>query len=175
MSASKRKSFFVLAALCLASLCLAKDISITCVPASEGENYAIEFDWHGMDAQKIERLVAVPLEEKLRALENVVSVLSVCENSKCKTDVSFEKKIRPRSKAIFPARGPCPKLFCSRPFWEILSLGFCAPWPLFSCFGFRRNFASLPKRIHLRSPGQLNPFFYSPILLAPKKRFSCQR
>lgn len=103
MSASKRKSFFVLAALCLASLCLAKDISITCVPASEGENYAIEFDWHGMDAQKIERLVAVPLEEKLRAFENVVSVLTVCENSKCKTDVSFEKSERSACFEVFAA------------------------------------------------------------------------
>ena len=103
MAASKRKSFFVLAALCLASLCLAKDISITCVPASEGENYAIEFDWHGMDAQKIERLVAVPLEEKLRALENVVSVLTVCENSKCKTDVSFEKSERSACFEVFAA------------------------------------------------------------------------
>ena len=88
---SKKQAAFVFAALIALSLYLAKDISLTCAPAAACENYTVEFDWFGMDAQKIESLIAVPLEEKIGALENLISVSTVCEYSKCKASASFYK------------------------------------------------------------------------------------
>ena len=100
---SRRKAFFVLAALC--SLCLysLKDLRLTCVPPAAFESYAVEFDWFGMDAEKIERAIAIPLEEKIGGLENLVCVSSVCEWSKCKTSAVFLKAKRPAFFALSAA------------------------------------------------------------------------
>ena len=91
---SGRQALFVLLALVAASLYLAKGLSITCVPPSEKEFYTVEFEWFGMDAEKIERLVALPLEEKIGGLEKLVSLSTVCEWSKCSASAVFEKSGR---------------------------------------------------------------------------------
>ncbi len=87
----KKKRIFILAALSILSLYSAKDIQVSCVPASGRENYSVEVEHFGVDAQTIEREIAIPLEEKIFSLENLLSVQTICEYSKCRANVSFEK------------------------------------------------------------------------------------
>lgn len=87
----KKKPLFILAALSILSLYSAKDLQVTCVPAGERENYSVEVEYFGMDAQKIERTIAIPLEEKISSLDKLICVQTVCENSKCSVNAAFEK------------------------------------------------------------------------------------
>ena len=89
---SKKKAAFFLAALTVLSLYSIKNLSISCIPPSAWENFCVEFEWFGMDAEKIERTIAIPLEEKIRGLENLVSVSMVCEYSKCYANAIFYKE-----------------------------------------------------------------------------------
>ena len=88
---SKKRAALALAALLLAALHSVKNIRLTRVAPSERENWTVEFEWFGMDAEKIEKLVSIPFEEKACKLEKLVSISSICENSKCVASLVFEK------------------------------------------------------------------------------------
>lgn len=88
---SKIKASFALICLLLLSAYSLKNIRLTKSAPSEYENYTVEFEYFGMDAEKIEKLVAIPFEEKAAKLEGLVSVSSVSEYSKCAANLIFEK------------------------------------------------------------------------------------
>lgn len=88
---SKKRSMFALAALLVLALYSIKDLSISRASPSANENYAVQVDYFGMDAEKIEKLVAIPLEEKIASLDNLLQFSTSCENSKCVASVSFCK------------------------------------------------------------------------------------
>lgn len=87
----KKKDLFVLAALATLSLYSIKNLGVTCVPAAAYESFCVELEYFGMDAEKIERTIALPLEEKISSLENLASVWTCCEYSKCAANLIFEK------------------------------------------------------------------------------------
>ncbi|MCR5045239.1 MAG: efflux RND transporter permease subunit [Treponema sp.] len=87
----RKKAFFILAALAVLSLYSLKNLNVTSVPASAQEDFSIEINWFGMDAEKIERTLAIPLEEKIRQMEDLTKITFICEYSKCAASLSFSK------------------------------------------------------------------------------------
>ena len=97
---SKIKASFALLCLTFLSIYSLKNLRLTKAAANEYENYAVEFEWFGMDAEKIEKLVAIPFEEKISKLPGLVSARSTCEHSKCVASLVFEKGKRPSYAAV---------------------------------------------------------------------------
>ena len=97
---SKINASFTLLCLTFLSIYSLKNLRLTKAAASEYENYAVEFEWFGMDAEKIEKLVAIPFEEKISKLPDLVSASSTCEHSKCVASLVFEKGKRPSYAAV---------------------------------------------------------------------------
>ena len=86
-------AFFVFAAVTVCLIACALRIEI-------GESYdgrytvfSVEFDYYGVDADKIERLVTIPLEEKILPLAELVELNSSAENGKSTTTAYFNKKV----------------------------------------------------------------------------------
>ncbi|MBO7123510.1 MAG: efflux RND transporter permease subunit [Treponema sp.] len=100
---SKTKAGFALLCLAFLSVYSLKNLRLSKAPPSECENYAVEFEWFGMDAEKIEKLVAMPFEEKISRLPGLVSASCVCERSKCVASLVFEKSERPSYAAVSAA------------------------------------------------------------------------
>lgn len=100
---SKTKAGFALLCLAFLSIYSLKNLRLTQATPSEYENYAVEFEWFGMDAEKIEKLLALPFEEKISRLPGLVSVSLSCEHSKCLASLVFEKSKRPSYAAVSAA------------------------------------------------------------------------
>lgn len=86
-------AFFVFAAVTVCLIACALRIEI-------GESYdgrytvfSVEFDYYGVDADKIERLITIPLEEKILPLAGLVELDSSAENGKSTTTAYFNKKV----------------------------------------------------------------------------------
>ncbi len=86
-----RALFFIFAALTAFSIYSLKDISFNCSGAARNDFYSIEFEYFGMDAFQIEKIIAIPLEEKLRELPGIENIKSVCNYSKCMLNVEVAK------------------------------------------------------------------------------------
>lgn len=112
LDGKKRKAFFCMAALCAISAYSIKNLSVACVPAARHETCSVEFEWFGMDAKELERLVAVPLEEKLRSLENLITVATSCEYSKCVANATF---LKGKKSARFAASAAAQEVFQTLP------------------------------------------------------------
>jgi HAE1 family hydrophobic/amphiphilic exporter-1 len=54
--------------------------------------YRIRFEYFGMDAPEMEKLIAAPLEERLSALGNIAEIRSVCEYALAETTVFFNRE-----------------------------------------------------------------------------------
>ncbi|MDR2375741.1 MAG: efflux RND transporter permease subunit [Treponema sp.] len=54
--------------------------------------YRIRFEYFGMDAPGMERLVAAPLEERISALGNIAEIRTVCEYALAETTVFFNRE-----------------------------------------------------------------------------------
>ena len=89
---ANKRAVFVLAALAILSLYAIKGLYVTCVPPQAYESVLVEFEWFGMDATEIEKKIAIPLEEKIRTMQNLVSVQTTCEYSKCSSSALFYKE-----------------------------------------------------------------------------------
>ncbi|MBR5095600.1 MAG: efflux RND transporter permease subunit, partial [Treponema sp.] len=100
---SKIKASFALLCLTFLALYSLKNLRLSKAAPSEYENYAVEFEWFGMDAEKIEKLVAIPFEEKISKLPGLVSASSTCEHSKCAASLVFEKNKRSSYAALSAA------------------------------------------------------------------------
>ena len=74
---NKTKAAFALACLAALSIYSLKNLRFATAVPSETENYVVEFEWFGMDAEKIESLVAVPFEERAAKLEGLAAISSV--------------------------------------------------------------------------------------------------
>lgn len=92
---SKKKAAFVLFAMTLLSSYSIKNIRLSRAAPSAKEYYTVEFEWFGMDAQRMEKEVAIPFEEKAAKLPRLLAASSVCERSNCVTSLVFEKGKRP--------------------------------------------------------------------------------
>lgn len=88
---SKTKAYFALICILLLSVYSLKNIQLTRSAPSEYEKFTVEFEYFGMDAEKIEKIVAIPFEEKAAKLEGLISIRSVSEYSKCAASLTFEK------------------------------------------------------------------------------------
>ena len=88
---NKTKAAFALACLAALSIYSLKNLRFATAVPSETENYVVEFEWFGMDAEKIESLVAVPFEERAAKLEGLAAISSVSEYSRCLISLAFEK------------------------------------------------------------------------------------
>ncbi|MCR5046695.1 MAG: efflux RND transporter permease subunit [Treponema sp.] len=88
---SKKKAFFVLAALSILSVYSLKNLKITCQPASAKEYFSVHIDWFGIDAEKIERMIAIPLEEQIHQMEKLIDFSTACEYSRCVVNLTFLK------------------------------------------------------------------------------------
>lgn len=99
---SKIKASFALLCLTFLAIYSLKNLRLSKAAPSEYENYAVEFEWFGMDAEKIEKLVAIPFEEKISKLPGLVSASSTCEHSKCAASLVFEKNERSSYQALPP-------------------------------------------------------------------------
>lgn len=53
--------------------------------------YAVKFEYFGMDSSEMERLITIPLEEKLMVLPDLLEMRSVSEYSKSNVSVYFSK------------------------------------------------------------------------------------
>ncbi|MDR1025074.1 MAG: efflux RND transporter permease subunit, partial [Treponema sp.] len=54
--------------------------------------YRIRYEYFGMDAPGMEKLIAAPLEERISALGNIVEIRTVCEYGLTETTVSFNRE-----------------------------------------------------------------------------------
>jgi HAE1 family hydrophobic/amphiphilic exporter-1 len=54
--------------------------------------YRIRFEYFGMDAPGMEKLVAIPLEESVSALGNIAEIRTVCEYALAETTVFFNRE-----------------------------------------------------------------------------------
>jgi multidrug efflux pump subunit AcrB len=54
--------------------------------------YRIRYEYFGMDASGMEKLIAAPLEERISALGNIAEIRTVCEYGLTETTVSFNRE-----------------------------------------------------------------------------------
>lgn len=87
----KKAAALSLAALVVLSAFSLKGLDLSCRVPSKEDFFSVEFEYFGIDAEQIEKIIAEPLEEKIRAIENLSSLATTCEYSKCTTTASFKK------------------------------------------------------------------------------------
>lgn len=88
---SKTKATFALLCMLLLSIYSLRNIRLTKSAPSEYENYTVEFEYYGMDAERMEKLISIPFEEIATKLDGLVSISSESEYSKSVTRLVFEK------------------------------------------------------------------------------------
>ena len=88
---SKTKATFALLCMLLLSIYSLRNIRLTKSAPSEYENYTVEFEYYGMDAERMEKLISIPFEEIAAKLDGLVSISSESEYSKSVTRLVFEK------------------------------------------------------------------------------------
>ena len=86
-------AFFVFAAVTVCLIACALRIEIGESHDGRYTVFSVEFDYYGVDADKIERLVTIPLEEKILPLAGLVELDSSAENGKSTTTAYFNKKV----------------------------------------------------------------------------------
>lgn len=87
----KKAAALLLAVLVLISAFSLKRLDISCRVPNKEDVFSVEFEYFGMDAEQIEKVIAEPLEEKISAIENLTRLTTTCEYSKCTTTAAFKK------------------------------------------------------------------------------------
>lgn len=87
----KKAAALLLAALVLISAFSLKGLDISCRVPNKEDVFSVEFEYFGIDAAQIEKIIAEPLEEKISAIENLAHLTTTCEYSKCTTTAAFKK------------------------------------------------------------------------------------
>ncbi|MDE7290632.1 MAG: efflux RND transporter permease subunit [Treponemataceae bacterium] len=87
----KKAAALFLAALVLISAFSLKGLDISCRVPNKEDVFSVEFEYFGIDAAQIEKIIAEPLEEKISAIENLAHLTTTCEYSKCTTTAAFKK------------------------------------------------------------------------------------
>ena len=89
---SPKKAFFIL-------IIISVILTIAAVQMEFGESkdgtyivYSIEFEYFGTDSEKMEKIITVPLEEKIMAMNGVIEFRSVVQYAKSITSVYFSKR-----------------------------------------------------------------------------------
>ncbi|MBP3709571.1 MAG: efflux RND transporter permease subunit [Treponema sp.] len=86
-------AFFILATITVMLAYIAFHIEIGEIRDARYTVFSIRFDYYGMDAHQIERLITIPLEEKIMPLSGLVELRSSVEYSKSVTTAYFNKNI----------------------------------------------------------------------------------
>lgn len=89
----KKLVFFIFATITLISLVISKELKIGQSEDNRYTIYSIRFEYYGMDATEMERIITIPLEEKITSLNDLLEIRSVAEYGKSITTVYFNKKI----------------------------------------------------------------------------------
>ena len=76
---------FIFLIISLFFLYSARDIKLGNVENSKYAVYSIRFEYFGMDAENIERIITVPLEEKISCMSNLLELRSTVEYGKSLT------------------------------------------------------------------------------------------
>ncbi len=87
----KKAAALSLAGLVVLSAFSLKRLDLSCRVPNKEDVFSVEFEYFGIDAEQIEKIIAEPLEEKIRAIENLSSLSTTCEYSKCMATASFTK------------------------------------------------------------------------------------
>lgn len=84
-------SFFILSAFTIIFILSALRIQIGIENESKYNTYTIEFNYYGVDAQRIEQIITKPLESKIMSLSDILEIRSNIEFGKSITSVYFKK------------------------------------------------------------------------------------
>ena len=79
----------IFSAITILALYSAKNLKVDSDQNSMQNVYEIRFEYFGMDAAQIEKIVTVPLEEKLRKIHGVSEIKSTCSQNQSSTYVCF--------------------------------------------------------------------------------------
>lgn len=88
---------FVFLILSLIFLFAGRKISLGNTQSSKYAVYSIRFEYFGMDAPFIEKLITIPLEERIGGMNDLLEMRSSVEYGKSVTTVYFNKKINSRN------------------------------------------------------------------------------
>lgn len=94
-----KKTFilFVFLSISLIFLFSGRNIELGNSANSKYAVYSIRFEYFGMDAANIERIITIPLEEKISCMSNLLELRSTVEYGKSTTTAYFSKKIKSRN------------------------------------------------------------------------------
>ena len=94
-----KKTFilFVFLSISLIFLFSGRNIELGNSSNSKYAVYSIRFEYFGMDAENIERIITIPLEEKISCMSNLIELRSTVEYGKSTTTAYFNKKIKSRN------------------------------------------------------------------------------
>ncbi len=94
-----KKTFilFVFLSISLIFLFSGRNIELGNSSNSKYAVYSIRFEYFGMDAANIERIITIPLEEKISCMGNLMELRSTVEYGKSTTTAYFSKKINSRN------------------------------------------------------------------------------
>ncbi len=79
----------IFSTITLLALYSAKNLKVDSNQSSTQNVYEIRFEYFGMDAAQIEKIITVPLEEKLRKIHGVAEIKSTCSQNQSSTYVCF--------------------------------------------------------------------------------------
>ena len=109
-----KKYFFILSAITLIFF-----ISLLQIEFGDGNSYSytvfsVNFDYHGMDQSQIEKIITIPLEQKIMSLEGLVELKSIVEYGKSTTTAFFIKSI-PHKNVYLNLRNSVEDIYLSLP------------------------------------------------------------
>ena len=82
---------FLLAGITCVLIYLTFQLKIGSEKNSKYDIFSIEFDYFGMDAERLEKLITIPLEEKLSLISGSLEIRSTSEYGKSVTSIYFPK------------------------------------------------------------------------------------
>ena len=88
---------FVFLSISLIFVFSGKNVKLGNAQNSKYAVFSIRFEYFGMDAENIERIISIPLEEKLSCMSNLLEIRTTAEYGKSVTTVYFDKKINTRN------------------------------------------------------------------------------
>jgi len=84
-------SFFIFVTITVISLFIIRNIQFGETQDNRYTIFSIRFEYFGMDAKEMENIITIPLEEKLRALNDLFEIRSTAEYGKSITTLFFDR------------------------------------------------------------------------------------
>ncbi|MDR2552493.1 MAG: efflux RND transporter permease subunit [Treponema sp.] len=99
-----RRALCIILGLCAASFFII-EIWGKNTPSRHGqltgdEGFTITQRFYGMDAEEMERIAAIPLEDTLAGIDGVKRIFSSCENGRVRVSARFEGRVKGRYEAV---------------------------------------------------------------------------